>query len=106
MSVDFYGKRADGTAIILRHDHPRNLNMSNLNARAFLEYLGLPYNHSYLFGEADIHAVRRAIIKGNALIDKRGLTHIPKSYVQDKLKKFSATVETLGGMGATVIYWA
>lgn len=104
MSIDFYGKKADGSPIILRHDHPRNLNMANVNARAFITYLGLPYENSY--GESDIHTVRRAIIKGRALLDKREFTHLTKAYVQDKLKKLSDTVETLGGLGATIIYWA
>jgi hypothetical protein len=105
VSIDFYGKRADGKPITLRHNHPRNLNMSNVNARAFLEYLGLPYECSY--GEADIHTIRRAIIKATALLDRRTVpSYINKAYIQDKLKKLSATVETLGGMGATVIYWA
>jgi hypothetical protein len=105
MSIDIYGKRADGTAIILRDNHPRSLNMSNVNARAFLEHLGLPFHEGY--GEADIHTVRRAIIKANALHDKRASPEvITKDYVRDKLKKLSATVETLAWMGATVIYWA
>jgi hypothetical protein len=106
VSVDIYGKRADGTAILLRYDHPRSLNMNNVNARAVLELLGLPCDEG-CYGEADIHTVRRAIIKARALFHKKAVhTSISRSYIMHKLTKLSETVETLGGMGATHIYWA
>jgi hypothetical protein len=106
MSVDIYGKRADGTPIMLGYEHPRNLNMNNVNARVVMELLELPCDEG-CYGEADIHTVRRAIMKAKALFHRR-VVHpsISKAYVQHKLTKLSETVETLGGMGATVIYWA
>lgn len=92
-------------AITLSHDHPKNLNMSNVNAREFFFMLELPCDEG-CYGEADIHTVRRAIIKANALFGRRKLTQVRRQYLSLRLKDFSSTVETLAGMGATVIYWA
>lgn len=107
MSFDFYGRRPNGTVIMLRDSHPRSLNMANTNCIALLKLLALPVQDQY--GEADIHTVRRAIIKAKALLGSRDpeeYAPLSEAYVQDRLTKLSVCVETLGGMGASIIYWA
>jgi hypothetical protein len=117
MSIDFYGQKPDSTPIMLRHEHPRNLNMSNANARALLGLLGLPFNDGY--GAASVVDVRRAIMKARALFEKKAdaftegpldesnyhFGGISKDYLRMRLDDLSSTVETLAGMGATIIYW-
>jgi hypothetical protein len=117
MSIDIYGKKPDSTPIVLRYTHPSSLNLANVNACALLRLLGLPFEQGY--GEASVVDVRRAVIKAKALFEKKadaftqepvdeGNYHfggIRKDYLRMRLDDLSSTVETLAGMGATIVYW-
>jgi hypothetical protein len=106
MSVSIYGKRSNGEPVMLDIKHPRYLNMNNGRAGLLLGYLGLPFDGNY--GEASIVDVRRAIMNARNRRKKMSerLDERDGEYVRMRLKNLTDTVETLAGMGATVIYWA
>jgi len=112
---------------------PREVNMSNMNAVAFLRFLGIdPGSEQGLCGEITLPEARRAIMRARATFDRKvgGFTRESRSegnlvvngvvqlgvprfheqgidadYIQDRLARFSVFVEAVAELGATHISW-
>jgi hypothetical protein len=123
VSINFYGKKADGEPIMLR-DHPAAINMSSGNGRAFLEFLGVDPGVEPA-GEITMVEARRAVIYGRATYERRAPLYVrewsdtkrpgrpriiegglPKEYFSLRLDHFERLLNVLTEMGATSIYWA
>jgi hypothetical protein len=70
VSVTFYARRDDGTPIRLDIEHPAYLNLASVNARAFLEFLGIVPGEEPS-GEVSIHEARRAVIRARPTFERR-----------------------------------
>jgi len=70
MTVSFYGKASDGSAIVLDFEHPAYLQLSNDNAHAFLSMLTVP-GCDRPDGEMTLPEARRAIIYARATFERR-----------------------------------
>lgn len=121
MSIDFYGKAADGRRIVLSIEHPAAINMANGNARAFLEFLGLPGTPE---GEITMPEARRALVYALSTMERRvkqftrepsdtkrpgrprlldcGIT---EEYFARRLIDFDRFLNAVAERGATAIYW-
>ena len=60
---------------------PRNVNLANLNARAFLAFLDLQDQREDLYGEAPIPEVRRAIMRARATFHQRAHAFVRRSEI-------------------------
>jgi hypothetical protein len=60
---------------------PRNVNLANLNARAFLVFLGVQDQREGLYGEVPIPEVRRAIIRARATFHQRARSFVRGSEI-------------------------
>ena len=124
MSVTFYGRRPDGSAVTLDIENAAYLNMNSANARAFLLFLGLePGDEPY--GETTMPEARRAVMRARATFDRnvgkftregsdtkkpgqcRVITGaIDESYFAMRLDAFEKLLAVVSAKGATSIYWA
>lgn len=112
---------------------PREVNLSNMNAAAFLRFLGIdPGSEQGLCGEITVPEARRAIIRARATGDRKvgGFTResrsygnlvvdgvvqlgvprvheqgIDESYFKRTLARFEVLVEAVAELGATHISW-
>lgn len=150
MSVSFFGLDLQRIAttphgciprrIHLRDDpqddltDPRNVNLANTNARAFLAFLDLQDQREDLYGEAPIPEVRRAIMRARATFHQRAyfvrspqiingsprvnddgsvelrpvrvwIGGIDEEYLMRQLDKLEVLVEELAERGATHLGW-
>lgn len=124
MSVSFYGKSADGAAIMLDIEHPAYLNMNSANARTFLLFLGLePGDEPY--GECSMPEARRAVIRARATFERKagGFTRkgsdtkrpgqprvitggVDEDYLALRLDSFEKFLNVIASKSAVSIYWA
>lgn len=116
MSVTFSGRTTDGG--YLRGDDELYFNLANVNARAFLGFLGIEQGQE-LYGNLPIPEMRRAIIYAKATFDRRVAEYtrpteegdrwhcqgIGDEYFERRLTAFSEHVEALAEAGATEITW-
>jgi hypothetical protein len=113
---------------------PRNVNLANTNARAFLSFLGLGDGED-LYGSVPIPEVRRAIMRARATFHQRAhafvrrceivhasprvnhdgtvelrpvrvhIAGIDEEYLMRQLDRLGVLVEALAGRGATHLGW-
>jgi hypothetical protein len=114
---------------------PRSVNLANLNARAFLVFLGVQDAGEDLYGNAPIPEVRRAIMRARATFHQRAhafvrrceivhasprvnhdgtvelrpvrvhIAGIDEEYLMRQLDRLGVLVEALAGRGATHLGW-
>jgi hypothetical protein len=124
VSIDFYGKTADGKAIMLGHEHPAAINMASGNGRAFLEFLGVDPGPEPC-GEITMPEARRAVMRAKATFERK-VDHFTRSgsdtkrpghvrvieggigpdYFERRLADFERFLNVVAEKGATSIYWA
>lgn len=123
VSISFYGRATDGTAITLDIDDATFLNMSNANARVFLAFLGVEPG-AHLVGEITVPEARRAIIRARATFERRVGAYTRESsdtkrpgkvrvieggiaddYFERRLDDFESFLGVAVERGATSIWW-
>jgi len=124
MSVEFYGQKSDGAAIMLDFDHPAFISMSSSNGRAFLEFLGIEPGPEPA-GEVTMPEARRAVMRARATFERRAPQFIREGsdtkkpgrvrvieggigtdYFERRLDDFEKFLNAVAEAGATSIYWA
>lgn len=124
MSISFYGKKADGKAIMLDLEDPAYLNMNSANGRAFLEFLGIEPGPEPC-GEVTMSEARRAVMRARATFERTVGAHtregsdtkrpgkvrvieggIGPEYFKLRLDSFEAFLNVVAEQGAISIYWA
>lgn len=124
MSISFYGETAGGAVIVLPIEHPRHLNLSSANARAFLKFLRIEPGQEPS-GRITIAEARRAIIWARATFNRRATSVVrpptdiqrpgrvrvieggsDEDYIKMRLEAFERFVAVMRDLGATAICWA
>ena len=101
MSISFYGLTADKKPIMLEHEDPAFLNMSNGNARAFLAFLRL-LGSDEPWGDASIPDARRAVMRARATFD-RNVDNFTREGSDTQRPGRCRVIE--GGIGLPPISW-
>jgi len=124
MSVSFYGKSADGAAIMLDIEDPSYLNWNAGNAHALFLLLGLSPGEDQ-YGECTMPEARRGVMLARATFEKRAVksTREPSDtrrpgqarFIQGgldedglliRLDAFERFLNVIAAKGAVSIYWA
>jgi hypothetical protein len=124
VSIDFYGKTAEGKMISLGFEDPCHINMNSANGRAFLEFLGIEPGPEPA-GEVTMPEARRAVMRARATFERRVGNHtregsdtkrpgrvrviegaIGPDYFERRLNDFEQFLNVVAERGATSIYWA
>ena len=123
VSVTFYGRRGDGSSVVIDIEDHAHLNLASANGRAFLSFLGLDPGDGH-DGEATLPEVRRAVIRARASFERRApkftrawsdtqsvgacrvvVAGTDEAYFERRLGDFERFVDAVVGMGAASIYW-
>jgi len=123
VSTTFYGRRRDGSSVVIDIADPAYLNLASDNARAFLEFLRLDPGLGP-DGEATLPEVRRAVIRARATFDRQAskftrassdtqhvgecrviVAGIDEAYFERRLGDFERFVDAVAEQGATRICW-
>jgi len=124
VSIEFYGKKSSGEAIMLDFDHSAFLSMSSGNGRAFLEFLSIEPG-SEPSGEITMPEARRAVMRARATFERRAPKftregsdtkrpgrarviegELGTEYFERRLDDFEKFLNAVASVGATSIYWA
>lgn len=124
MSVSFYGKSADGAAIMLDIEDPAYLNWHAGSAHALFLLLGLSPGEDQ-YGECTMPEARRGVMRARATFEKKagGLTReysdtqrpgqarfiqggLDEDGLALRLDRFERFLNIIAAKGAVSIYWA